>query len=93
MTGGHGQWFVQNFGESGEELGPMAALEPAEAAASTGAHLVAGTQAQALVAARGWGEALLLYPDARFVTSLPRHALAPDALPIYGRAPDAKLPA
>lgn len=93
MTGGHGQWFLQDFGEAGEELGPMAALEPALAAATAAAQLVAGTQAEALVSARGRGAALLVYPDARYVAGLPQHTLVPDAGPIYGRAPDAKLPA
>lgn len=92
MTGGHGQWFLQHFDEAGAALGEMASLDPADAAETAAAPLVAGTQAEALVAARGRGEALLLYPDARFVIALPRNTLTPDAVPIYGRAPDAKLP-
>ncbi len=93
MTGGHGQWFVQDFDEAGTELAAMSSIDPADAVSSAEASLVAGTQAEALVAARGRGEALLLYPDARFVAGLPRHTMTPDAAPIYGRAPDAKLPA
>lgn len=92
MTGGHGQWFLQPFDETGAALAEMASLDPADAAASAAARLVAGTQAEALVAMRGRGEALLLYPDSRFVAALPRNVLTPDAVPIYGRAPDAKLP-
>lgn len=93
MTGGHGQWFVQNFGEAGTALAEMVSLSPADAADIARAALVAGTQAEALVAARGHGEALALHPDARLVSRLPAGTLVPDALPIYGRAPDAKLPA
>ncbi len=93
MTGGHGQWFLQHFDETGAALAEMASLDPADAAVSAAAPLVAGTQAEALVTARGRGEALLLHPDARFVAALPRNVLTPDAVPIYGRAPDAKLPA
>ncbi len=92
MTGGHGQWFVQEFDHRGAASGPMASLDPIDAAVSAGALLVAGTQAEALVAARGHGEALLLHPDARFVAALHAAALTPDAVPIYGRSPDAKLP-
>ena len=93
MTGGHGQWFLQNFDETGAALAEMASLDPTDAAVAAAAPLVAGTQAEALVAARGRGEALLLYPDARFVAALPGTVLTPDAAAIYGREPDAKLPA
>lgn len=97
MTGGHGQWFVQNFDADGSAIAAMASLGPAEAAMAATTPLVAGTQAEALLAARTPpienSEALLLYPDARFVAGLPHGTLTPDAIPIYGRAPDAKLPA
>ena len=93
MTGGHGQWFIQNFGADGSAAGEMASLDPADAVRLAAATLVAGTQAEALVAARGHGQALTLHPDARFVASLPDHALSLDAVPMYGRAPDATLPA
>jgi tRNA threonylcarbamoyladenosine biosynthesis protein TsaB len=97
MTGGHGQWFLQNFDADGMPIAPMASLDPAEAAIAAIAPLVAGTQAEALVAARSpdfkGSEALLLYPDARFVTAMHQSTLTLDALPIYGREPDAKLPA
>lgn len=93
MTGGHGQWFVQDFDATGAELSAMASLDPGDAVSLAKASLVAGTQAEALVAARGRGEALLLYPDARFVAAMPQSSLMPDAAPIYGRAPDARLPA
>ncbi|MDZ4307912.1 tRNA (adenosine(37)-N6)-threonylcarbamoyltransferase complex dimerization subunit type 1 TsaB [Allopontixanthobacter sp.] len=92
MTGGHGQWFVQNFAADGSATSDLASLDPADAL-RTAADLVAGTQAEALVSARGHGEALALHPDAQFVALLPARAISPDALPIYGRAPDAKLPA
>ena len=97
MTGGHGQWFVQNFDENGAALSAMASLDPADAVAAAAAPLVAGTQAEALVAARPNNDrpenALLLHPDARFVAGLRQDILTPDAPAIYGRAPDAKLPA
>ncbi|WP_374418583.1 tRNA (adenosine(37)-N6)-threonylcarbamoyltransferase complex dimerization subunit type 1 TsaB [Novosphingobium arvoryzae] len=91
-TGGHGEWFVQDFGADGAELGPLQSLPPAAAAARPGADLVAGSQAEALVAARGTGTALPLWPDARQVALLPAAAFSPDVALRYGRAPDARLP-
>jgi len=90
MTGGHGEWFVERFDGSGRSMGPAASLRPDKASAVP-EPLVAGSQAEALVAARGSGEALPLLPDARSVM-----LLAPDSFItphlIYGRAPDARLP-
>lgn len=91
-TGGHGEWFVQAFGEHGDTLRPLASLPPAEAAHAREA-LVAGSQAEALVAARGLGEALPIWPDARCFVLLPEQVLTADLSPLYGRAPDARLPA
>lgn len=91
-TGGHGEWFVQDFSADGAELGPLQSLPPAAAAARGRADLVAGSQAEALVAARGSGTALPLWPDARQVSLLPAGAFTPDIALRYGRAPDAKLP-
>ncbi|WP_374530693.1 tRNA (adenosine(37)-N6)-threonylcarbamoyltransferase complex dimerization subunit type 1 TsaB [Novosphingobium sp.] len=91
MTGGHGEWFVSDFTEDGAPLGDIASLLPA-VAAQGGAALVAGSQAEALVAARGSGEALPIWSDARCFDQLGAVALTPDVQPLYGRAPDAKLP-
>lgn len=92
MTGGHGEWFVQDFGADGAALVPLASLTPAQAAAHGGADLIAGSQAEALVAARGGGTAQPLLPDARSFLLLPPSALTSDTAPLYGRGPDAKLP-
>lgn len=93
MTGGHGEWFVQTFDSAGLPLGEFASLSPDAAASSTTSDLVAGTQAQALVARRGSGRALPLHPDARCFGLLPASLISPVSQPIYGRAPDARLPA
>ena len=93
MTGGHGEWFVQDFGADGLPEGALGSLQPAAAARAAAHELVAGTQAEALVEARGEGTALVLAPDARFVTLLPPALLTPNLAPIYGRPPDARLPA
>ena len=92
MTGGHGEWFVQDFASDGVPTAPLTSLTPA-LAAQGGEDLVAGSQAEALVALRGAGRALALWPDARRFALLPGHALTDRVEPLYGRAPDARLPA
>jgi tRNA threonylcarbamoyl adenosine modification protein YeaZ len=91
MTGGHGEWFVQRFGGDGSAFGGLASLVPPEAA-QLPQQLVAGSQAEALVERRGTGEALSLWPDARQIGRLPSRAITSDLTPLYGRAPDARLP-
>ncbi len=91
LEGGHGQLFVQTFGEDVmRPLDTLRSLPPEEAGAAIRADRVAGSGASALVAARGSGKAVDALPrasDARFLPSALR-SLAPR--PIYGRAPDAK---
>lgn len=91
-TGGHGEWFTQGFAADGEALRPLASLLPAVAAQRTPEALVAGSQAEALIGLRGFGKALALWPDARSFALLPPAALTADVAPLYGRAPDARLP-
>lgn len=93
MTGGHGEWFVQRFDADGSPRAPLASLRPEAAAAVCDEALVAGNQAAALVAARGFGEALAILPDARALPLLDAGVFMPRVSPIYGRAPDARLPA
>ncbi len=91
MTGGHGEWFVADFDGDGLPEGSVVSLAPDMALAGRHA-LVAGTQAAALVQRRGSGEALALWPDARALSSLPHGLLTGVVAPLYGRAPDARLP-
>ena len=91
-TGGHGEWFVQEFDAAGLPTGELASLPPAAAVAAASSPVVAGSQAEAVVAARGHGRALPLWPDARAFALLPPALLAAEASPLYGRAPDARLP-
>lgn len=93
MAGGHGEWFVQEFDAAGLPEGGHASLEPHVAAAAAWHRLVAGSQAEALMALRGAGEALALLPDARAFPLLPEALLSANLAPLYGRAPDARLPA
>jgi tRNA threonylcarbamoyl adenosine modification protein YeaZ len=91
MTGGHGEWFVQAFAADGTAGNSLASLRP-DAAAEMVEDVIAGNQAEALVAARGSGTALPIWPDARAFPLLPPEALSADIRPLYGRAPDARLP-
>ena len=93
MSGGHGEWFVQRFGSDGAPVEVALSLKPDAAARRDPAPLVAGSQADALVALRGSGQSLFVLPDARRFALLPAVALIADPHPAYGRAPDARLPA
>lgn len=92
MTGGHGEWFVQGFSSNAVPTRPLASLTPSAAAADASEPIVAGSQAEAFLAERGNGEALQLWPDAREFPQLGETSLTCDVQPLYGRAPDAKLP-
>lgn len=93
MTGGHGEWFMSEFDPAGMPHGGVRSLAPDVASAQAQAALVAGSQAEALVARRGHGEALACLPDARLALAVPAALLSPDLTPDYGRPPDARLPA
>ena len=94
LNGGHGQIFVQTY-----DRYPLAArdelrsLAPEDAAAAISAQLVIGSGAQALVAARGCGQAIEALPRAADVRLLPPALRTLPPRPLYGRAPDAKPPA
>jgi tRNA threonylcarbamoyladenosine biosynthesis protein TsaB len=91
LAGGHGQIFVQSYGDDPlRPLDQLRSLAPADAAAAIGAALVVGSGAEALVSARGggrWWDALPRAADARL---LPPALAALPPRPIYGRAPDAR---
>ena len=97
MAGGHGQWFMQDFGASGLPEGEPRSVVPEMAMAGWNHAIVAGNRAReraALEVSRdGLGSHVLdLLPDARYVRHLPENLLREDLTPIYGRAPDATLP-
>ncbi|MCB2049945.1 MAG: tRNA (adenosine(37)-N6)-threonylcarbamoyltransferase complex dimerization subunit type 1 TsaB [Novosphingobium sp.] len=89
MNGGHGEWFVQRFEETGMPETPVSSLSPDDAVSFASTSLIAGNRAEELVALRGSGEALALWPDARCFALLPASALQSANAPIYGRGPDA----
>ena len=91
LEGGHGQLFVQTFGEEAmRPLDTLRSLTPIEAAAAVRAHRVAGSGAAALVAERGFGDAIDALPRAADARLLPPGLRSLEPRPIYGRAPDAK---
>ena len=93
MTGGHGEWFVQDFAADGTPVDAVRSLSPQSAAAVCQRDLAAGSTALALAETAGRElRALDLLPDARFALNLPPTLLTQDLSPVYGRAPDAKLP-
>ena len=91
MLGGHGEWFVAQYGRPGyASLGPVASRTPDDAARIITAPLVVGSAAAALVERRGHGEALLILPHAARALDLPLALRSLDARPVYARAPDAR---
>lgn len=91
LAGGHGELFVQQFRRGPiRPTSDLLNLPPAEAAAAISAPLVAGTGAEALVAARGSGEALAILPSAANALKLPPKLRTLDPRPLYARAPDAR---
>jgi tRNA threonylcarbamoyl adenosine modification protein YeaZ len=91
VTGGHGQWFVQDFGAEGLPAGDAASLTPEAAQARGSAGVIAGSRAADLAARLPAPTplAFALLPDARAVPLLPEALLTPALTPIYGRGPDA----
>ncbi|MDE2562348.1 MAG: tRNA (adenosine(37)-N6)-threonylcarbamoyltransferase complex dimerization subunit type 1 TsaB [Sphingomonadales bacterium] len=92
MTGGHGEWFFQPFSAEAEPLAPVASLPPGEVLRRSRAPWVAGSQAEAVAAARSGARALPVWPDARAFVLLAPGSVRADVAPSYGRAPDARLP-
>jgi tRNA threonylcarbamoyladenosine biosynthesis protein TsaB len=91
MSGGHGEWFFQPFDADGTALAALVSLPPDAVLARAAARRVAGSQADA-VAARNGASPQILRPDARAFGLLDRTLWRADTRPVYGRAPDAKLP-
>lgn len=90
MNGGHGEWFVQNFGPDG--LPETKTISQRPAAAHGGIHysFAAGNRARELLAYDGAEMvALDLLPDAAAAPLVPPALLTGLLAPIYGRRPDA----
>jgi tRNA threonylcarbamoyl adenosine modification protein YeaZ len=94
MTGGHGEWFVQDFAADGLPEEDLASLKPVDAARRGKQTVFAGSQASAKAALEGPGRtALDSLPDARCFALFPPRLLTANLSPLYGRPPDARLPA
>jgi tRNA threonylcarbamoyladenosine biosynthesis protein TsaB len=94
MTGGHGEWFVQNYGRDGWPEDEVQSLPPMEAALANRHSIIAGSQAADLATlADNDRTAIHILPDARQFKLLAEAALSADLAPLYGRPPDARLPA
>ena len=91
LLGGHGEFFVQDYGgDPIAPLGPLRSLPPDAAAAAFSMPLVLGSGAKALVEARGDGEWRDTLPRAADAGALPPPLRCLPPKPIYGRGPDAK---
>ncbi len=92
MAGGHGEWFMQPFSSAGTPLDVHRSLLPKNACATYPCTIVAGSQANAYRELVPAATAFDLLPDARHVLRIGPDMFGMDTAPIYGRAPDAKLP-
>jgi hypothetical protein len=85
--------FVQRFAHAPlAQVGSLRSLTPEKAATEIPDPLVLGSGAATLVAARGVGRAEEVYPNAADARLLPAALAGLPPTPLYGRAPDAKLP-
>lgn len=93
MDGGHGEWFVQNFGGDRLPEDAVRSLAPGDAVAAIHHAKVTGSRATELAtmsADARFAQATL--PDARHAATLSDNLLTDTLAPIYGRGPDARLP-
>ena len=91
MAGGHGEWFVQDFGADGLPEAEALSLAPDAAKGRHRHPAVTGSRAAELAGREGI--ALELLPDGRRFALIPAALLTPNLAPLYGRPPDARLPA
>lgn len=93
MTGGHGEWFVQDFGADGLPERELRSQTPEQALQDFHYSVAAGSKACELLKSDEPGTvALDILPDARSFALLPANLLTASLAPIYGRPPDARLP-
>lgn len=93
VNGGHGEWFVQSFDGDGRPVDDLSSVSPRKALVSLAGQVVAGNRAnQFAELSTETVQAIDLLADARHVPSIPRDLLTDKLSPIYGRAPDAKVP-
>ncbi len=90
VNGGHGEWFVQDFGGDGLPQGDAVSQRPEAARGAPHHPFAAGNRARDLLAGAQAGlEAFDLLPDAAAVPLLPPALFTADLAPLYGRGADA----
>ncbi|MCB2085088.1 MAG: tRNA (adenosine(37)-N6)-threonylcarbamoyltransferase complex dimerization subunit type 1 TsaB [Sphingomonadaceae bacterium] len=93
MHGGHGEWFVQNFGADMLPQGEVRSLSPEAARDACHHDAIAGNRAHELAALFGADSgktAIDMLPDARHAMLLRPDHLSLETSALYGRAPDAR---
>lgn len=90
LEAGHGEVFMQLFAADCSPLGDLVSLPPIEAAAMIGGAPAVGSGVHRLAGLVGDIDDAL--PDATRLPLLPAAFADLDPRPLYGRAPDAKLP-
>jgi tRNA threonylcarbamoyl adenosine modification protein YeaZ len=90
MNGGHGEWFVQDFGTDGLPANELSSMAPAAALTAGARNLIAGNRAEEFAALLGDARQIIpLLPDAGQVRLVPDALLTTHLAPIYGRGADA----
>ncbi|MEH6827977.1 tRNA (adenosine(37)-N6)-threonylcarbamoyltransferase complex dimerization subunit type 1 TsaB [Parasphingorhabdus sp.] len=90
MLAGHGEYFLQNFDDSGKPMGPFVALTPEQAASEVKADVIAGSAATELAAIVGTNFHFQILPNAAHVALVASDMKKLPPKPIYGRKPDAQ---
>ncbi|HEX8555324.1 MAG TPA: tRNA (adenosine(37)-N6)-threonylcarbamoyltransferase complex dimerization subunit type 1 TsaB, partial [Sphingomonas sp.] len=93
IEAGHGEVFVQRYGAEVDVQGTLVSLTPAAAIDVIGSLPVFGNGVARLTAVAPSLVAMHAVPNAADAVLLPAPAADLPPRPIYGRAPDAKLPA
>lgn len=92
MNGGHGEWFVADFGGDGLPTTATESITPETARTRTVRAVIAGNRAENLAALHLAATLTICscVPDAAVAHLVPEALLTANLAPIYGRAPDAK---
>ncbi|KTT68627.1 tRNA (adenosine(37)-N6)-threonylcarbamoyltransferase complex dimerization subunit type 1 TsaB [Sphingomonas sanguinis] len=92
LEGGHGEVFVQAFARDLTALSPFASMKPDAALAALEGRVAIGNGVRWLTAMSPDLPVVEALPDASEAWRLPADLTALPPRPVYGRAPDAKLP-
>ena len=92
LEGGHGEVFVQAFARDLTPLTGFASMRPDAALAALDGRVAVGNGVRWLTALSPDLPAIEALPDAAEAWRLPPELTALPPRPVYGRAPDAKLP-